>query len=501
MTRGRAAAGAVTATLVLVASSIGGPVGLGYLLVYAAATVPGWPIGFALFGKRHPAAWISGGLIGYGITALALWVPIAARHPSPLLFVAAWGAAAIASWGLLSSRREPAVDLPRWNERATVSLCAVVLLVPLLVARPYGRIGSSDAEGNKRYRAYFTADFVWHEALTAELARFSSPPRNPYLAGRSLHYYWAYFLLPAVVTGAGPAHAQSPPIETYLAINALCTGVLFISVIFLAAWSAMPRPVTAAAATGLALLAASAEGLYAAVDLLRRGHPLAELRMLNIDAITSWYFQGLTIDGLPRSIWYNPQHSLACALGLVALNISGRASVPMRTAASATAGLALGLALIMSPFPGGAMTLIYALVVIWGVAGTPRRLPGVIMGQGPAVSLVIAALAWCVLNRTFEGAGSAIAIGLSQRARTSPALVLGLALGPVLIPVVAGCVLAAFERFPPESTPRGRRAGHRAGALVLRHPVARAYLDRLARGADPPGHLRRRHRVRDRQGA
>jgi hypothetical protein len=256
--------------------------------------------------------------------------------------------------------------------------------------------------------------------------------------------------LPAAITGAGPVKAapSPPPIETYLAINGLCTGVLFVAAIFLTAWCALPRYAVAAVSSALVLLSASAEGLYAAVDLLKRGRAPAGLRQLNIDAITSWYFHSLTIDGLPRSIWYNPQHSLACALGLVALAIASRAAVPMRPAAALGAGLALALALIVSPFPGGAMTLIYGVAVLWSGASTPRLLPRVIATQAMAIAPVVAALGWCVLNRTFEGAGSAVVIGLSASARTSPLIVMTLALGPLLVFVIAGGFAAAAGRFP-----------------------------------------------------
>ena len=50
---------------------------------------------------------------------------------------------------------------------------------------------------------YFTADFVWHVALTAEITHFEMPPRNPYMADRSLNYYWTYFLVPATLTRRG----------------------------------------------------------------------------------------------------------------------------------------------------------------------------------------------------------------------------------------------------------------------------------------------------------
>ena len=63
---------------------------------------------------------------------------------------------------------------------------------------PYANLGRADAEGNRYYRAYFTADFLWHSALAFELGKFSLPPRNPYLAPRAMNYYWTYFLLPAL---------------------------------------------------------------------------------------------------------------------------------------------------------------------------------------------------------------------------------------------------------------------------------------------------------------
>ena len=54
------------------------------------------------------------------------------------------------------------------------------------------------------------------------------------------------------------------------------------------------------------------------------------VQRLNIDAMTSWVFQGLTIDSLPRSLWYTPQHAAACAFGLLALItiVASRPPVP-----------------------------------------------------------------------------------------------------------------------------------------------------------------------------
>src|SRR5439155_64953 len=191
---------------VLAAAGVGG---LLYFVRFAAALLPGRPLGFALFGSRHAGGWIAGALIGYFLTSLAIWVCIAARVPSALAFVVAWVVVAAAAWGASGVRpREGGVRPPLWTSRDTAALLLVLLLVPAIAGPPFARVGSRDADGNLRYRAYFTADFVWHTALTAELAKFASPPRNPYLANRPIHYYWTYFLLPAAVAAtAAPAGA------------------------------------------------------------------------------------------------------------------------------------------------------------------------------------------------------------------------------------------------------------------------------------------------------
>jgi hypothetical protein len=444
----------VAAVVVALAAAFGGAGGVLYLGAYAVATIPGWPLGRVVWGRGHPAAWITGAVLGYGLTSIALWVPIALGAPGLGSFAVSWLTLTGVIWWI-SHRAggQPQATLPAWTRQATLGLSLAVLMVPALVALPYGRIGSLDENGNRRYRAYFTADFVWHEALAAELSRFSSPPRNPYLASQPLRYYWSYFLLPSAAAGVWPATTRPAPIEMLLVVNGLGTGVVLVTTIFLVAWMAVPRAGPAAAATILAVVASSAEGLYATVELLRRGVPLSALRELNIDAISSWWFQALSVDGLQRAIWYTPQHSMAYALGLLALAIAARRGAAMPASVAAVAGLCLGLSLMMSPFSGGALTLVYGVVVLWDSLARPRSLGQAILTQVPAVAMVAGALVWCIANRTFEGAGGAVAFGLSSRsARTTP-MVLLLAVGPALIPAAAGALLAAVRRFPREIRP------------------------------------------------
>jgi hypothetical protein len=97
---------------------------------------------------------------------------------------------------------------------------------PALVARPFVTLGSVDRDGNHLYRAYFIADFVWHTAMTAELAKEDPRPRNPFLATERVHYYWTYFRVPATL-----AARTRIGIENALKLNALATALLLIAAI------------------------------------------------------------------------------------------------------------------------------------------------------------------------------------------------------------------------------------------------------------------------------
>src|SRR4051794_9299511 len=322
------------------------PPGLRYAAIYAVALCPGLPLGFALFGWRHPAGWVAGALLGYFVTSLAIWVAIASGHPSALAFTAGWVAAAAICVLSVARLRTPLIGLPHWRAADTRALLAVLIVVLAITVPPFANVGARDADGNERYRAYFTADFVWHAALGAEMAKFASPPRNPYLASRPVHYYWTYFLLPAAVSGVGGAAA---PIATCLKVNAIATALLFASAVFIAAWTAVPRAGPVAAAVTLAIVASSAEGAFAALRLVSRGLPLSELRNLNIDAISSWWFSGLRFDGLQRCFWWVPQHSMAYALGLTALAAANAGGSAMPSAAIVLAGTALAGSVAMNP--------------------------------------------------------------------------------------------------------------------------------------------------------
>jgi hypothetical protein len=430
----RAALGGLALVCLALAGWTAGVAGLAYLPFWIAAAAPGLTLGLRVFGP-HAAGWVAGAAAGYATTCLVAWAVIATGVASPLAFVAAW----LVECGVLhaASRAIPGrpVALRPWTPQDTVALSAVLLLVPALMGAPYRNLGADDAEGRTYYRAYFTADFVWHMALTSELGRVEMPPRNPYMAHRRLNYYWTYFLVPAVVTSSGPGAVQN--VEAALKVNAECTALLLLASIFLFAWTAGGSGLATALGVILVVLASSAEGLAAAWDLWSRGRPLAALRDINVDAITAWWYNGLRIDGVHRTMFYTPQHGLSCALGLLGLVANASLGARAPTGAIVVSGVLLGLATTLNPFLGAAFSGIYGLAVLADAAFTRAPVRAVV-SHWPAAVPPALAVGWGILNAMGEGAGQALTIGWAGFARNAPVATLLLGLGPVLLPALAG---------------------------------------------------------------
>jgi hypothetical protein len=432
--------------LVLLGSAwlIGGAGAWMYLLIYLLALVPGVPIGFALFGRHHAGGWIAAAVIGYALTAFAMWAPIAGHIPSLLTFVMSWAVVSALAWFACRWIGTPSITLPPWTSAGSTALLAVLVLTLAVATPPFAHVGRTDAEGNKYYRAYFTADFVWHTALTSELAKFSMPPRNPYLGRQPIHYYWTYYLLPAVASQVGPSPVRD--VQLCLKMNALMTGLLLMSSVFLAAWTVAGRAVASAIASSLGLLASSAEGIYQTLKLWQRGVPLSELRNWNIDAVTAWPpLGGHRIDGLQRCLWYVPQHSMAYALGIIALAGAATAGPSTSLSAIALSGVALGCSVAFNPLVGGIFALAYGLSI--GVAGWKE--PRLVLRHAAAAVPVVAALIWCASNQMVEGAGGFLQFGFLGASRQQPIFTLFLSLGPILFTGIAGLVAARGTSFAP----------------------------------------------------
>ena len=446
--------GAFLASVVVVAH---GATGYLYVLLYAVAVSAGLPIGFALFGRRHPGAWIAGSLIGYSLTAFALWVPIAAHLPAGLAFIAAWLLLSALTWGLVPRRGGPVLALPAWTPSASLALATVVVITLAVATLPLAQVGRRDAQGNRYYRAYFTADFVWHTALTAEIAKYSMPPHNPYVAYTAsprgpataqnrLHYYWTYYLFPAVVSESGPDALRD--VQLCLKLNALITGVLLMSAVFLSAWAVVGRAAPVAIATAAALVASSAEGVYEAWTLWSRGVPLSELRNWNIDAVTAWPpLGGHRIDGLQRCLWYVPQHSMAYALGLIAIAAAAAAGSTAPLGAIVFTGIVLGCSVAFNPLVGGIFALAYGLAILVD-AGRRGGFAIAVARHAIAMVPVALALAWCIANQMVEGASGFLQFGFLGASRQHPVATLLLSLGPILLLGLAGLLPAGHTDRP-----------------------------------------------------
>lgn len=450
-----------------VAEAAGTP-GLAYAVIFALALAPGWPIGWRLFGRRHAGGWIVGAAAGYFLTSLALWAAIALHVAGRAGFIAAWFAAM--GMGFAISRtvrtpsatppmREPPVELPGdvgqtehavWMRRDTAALLLLLLIVPALAGPPFARLGERDAEGNRYYRAYFTADFVWHMAVTSELDKFSMPPRNMFMPNRPLNYYWAYYLLPAAVSGSAPGPLGD--VENNLKVNAIGTAVLLVSAMFLLAWVVVPNGPAVAGAVLLAIVASSAEGFYEVGRLLARGAPLSALRDVNIDAISNWRFGGLRVDGIPRCFWWVPQHSMSYVMGLSALALVAATGAEANIAFVLAQGLLLAAAVAFNPFVGALFAAVWGLTV---VLDAWRRSAGIlpILRASLAAVPVALALAWCITTRMVGGAPSVLQFGLVGNAAHRPLWNLALSLGPALAPAIVGIFALRHHSAARRATP------------------------------------------------
>ncbi len=91
------------------------------------------------------------------------------------------------------------------------------------------RTSPSRCRKGRAYRAYFTADMIWRMAVVAEVSKGDVPPRNPFLRGEPLHYYWLPHLLPAAEYRQ--VHRQIS-MEQVLLVNSVALGLAFVLFLF-----------------------------------------------------------------------------------------------------------------------------------------------------------------------------------------------------------------------------------------------------------------------------
>ena len=419
--------------------------GLTYAAFYALAAAVGLPLGFKLFGRHQPAGWVAGALIGYVLTAFGLWAAIAAGAPSRLGFLVAWLAVGASTLALGRRRPEPPIALPAWNARATAALVFVLLLTLVLAVPPFARVGERDESGNRvpprvlhgRFRVAYRLDCGARQVLDA--------------AAESVPRIRADSLLLAVL----PAARRRLGGRT---VERAQRGVLFegerdphgAALHLIGVHARVDDNAPAVGDGGCGLARSSRRQLRRnvtkSIDCGPRGQSLSALRDTNIDAITDWHFGGHRIDGLPRCLWYVPQHSMAYALGLVSLTAVSASGATGSLTAIALEGLALGGAVAINPFVGGIFAFVWGLSAVLDALRTRASVATVARHAAAAIPVGLALL-WCVSSRMVEGAGGVLEIGLKGASLHAPLLTLFLSLGPVLLPVLAACALLRHDSF------------------------------------------------------
>src|SRR5206468_10482354 len=123
---------------------------------------------------------------------------------------------------------DPTPSIARFDRRDLVPILIVLFLVPAVDGLPYAHVGQMRPEG-KAYRAYFIADFEWAMSVAAEISKGNMPPRNPFMAGDRLHYYWLADLLSGIEYRAARHRLQ---LESVLLTNAICLDLAFVAFLY-----------------------------------------------------------------------------------------------------------------------------------------------------------------------------------------------------------------------------------------------------------------------------
>ncbi len=267
---------------------------------------------------KGPEAWLVGlglGYLGSSLAASLLYRFELASPPSVLLASLLLSALALSFRGTRARSESGGPWL--------VATCCVALLI---VAVPLSRVGASVADG-VAYRAYFSADLMTHLSVVSELQKREFPLTNPFYAGGTLGYYWLFFTFPA--TFGLWATNQSALLVTYVA-----SGLLFSGLLFAALRRLDLSPPRAFVAAFVVIGAVGYEGAFA----LFRSEPWTDI---NVDALSRWVFELVSLDGLHRSLLYTPQHlfSYSLVLMLILLLVRGE---PKSVSSAALCGVLLG---------------------------------------------------------------------------------------------------------------------------------------------------------------
>ena len=372
-----------------------GSLGL-FTLAFLIFTAPGWGLarfygGGNLDRVAHTVLALFFGLIA-GSILFCLMRLLHLPGPWPVLAVCA--STGGLAWWASRNVADGVVPLPRLGPADHAAMGGLALLVALVVGPVFANVGRID-DGDLAYRAYFFADLFAHMSVVGELEKRTIPTVNPYLHTEALPYYWTYFTFPTVFSMLQP----SLHVDRGLLLMAFTGATLYTMVWYLVGRALGGSPLASGVAWATVIAATSYEGIALLGYLWQRGAPFAQIRDYNVDALTRWWWEAPSADGLHRLFWYTPQHGTAITAGLLAVATYALARDANGMRRGLFDGLLLGAALMCSSFNGGMLVLWYAAaeiialgrarggdVVRWFVArGTAAAL--VVVGFGLLVGL------------------------------------------------------------------------------------------------------------------
>ena len=340
--------------------------------------------------------------------------------------------------------------LPATAPNDAVALALLLLLVPLVTGLPFAHVGELGPDGQD-YRAYFTADYVWRRAVVIELAKGDPLPVNPYFAGDALHYYW----MPHVLSGIQYRFAGAwATLDELLLIRSISIDAVLIAFLYGMVRTFSVRSAAAAAGVAFVVLSSSFEGLYAIAEFVRNGAAIREVRNLNIDAITRWWFQGIPIDGLQRLLFYQPHHIVGYGIGLIGLLAIARRTRARDGVAFFIAGTCLGLSVAISSFAGVMLTAgaaMHELAALVRAAFARETTTGAWLSRA-AIHAIAAAVPLAIgtaltfLLQYVDGSGPVVAFELNRLATRRFFWVTMLSFGPVLLLCLAALPALRQER-------------------------------------------------------
>lgn len=404
-------------------------------------------------GAGPVAAWLIGPALGLGfsVTGLLLFWAIGLQNWLALLLAPGL------TWALVWAATRfggPTLRLPTFGPVDATAVGIALLVVPLVTFVPYDHVREPTRDGDA-YRAYFTADFVWAMSVAGELAKGHMPPDNPFLKDEPLHYYWMSHLLSGGIYRN--VRDWGVTVEQVLLIDGLAFGLVFVAFLYGLARVGGASPPFAALAVVVAFLANSYEGLDRILVLRGMHQSIDNLRVVNIDAVTRWFYEGMPVDGLQRMLLYQPHHLAGYMLGLSALWLVGFAADVRETSVALWAGILLGLALLFSTFTALVIGVAVGLLYAWRLLALRdwRALwQCAVLG---AVPLLVAFALARALGYTDPRQGSLLIVGPNRVAFHRWPFMLLLSFGPLLLGGLAGSLRWGWVK----------REGATAAALVV----------------------------------